>query len=148
MKRICFLLLSTLCLTTLRATSPAVEELALPDSITGAMIVVFQSDEINKLLFPSHDLNEEHATRGFRIQIFSENQGENSRNKAFKIEKNLLAKLPRMEVYVTYSAPFWKVRIGNYTAYEDADKMREMLIELFPDHKNETYVVPDKIILK
>jgi len=74
--------------------------------------------------------------KGFRIQIFSTN------SKKLADEIVLEAKtIYRYKVYMSFSAPNYTIRIGNYTKIEDA---RLDLDEVQEHYKNAT-VVPDFI---
>ncbi len=85
------------------------------------------------------------SSQGFRLQIFSSNRGPAARQKAFSIENYIKKEDPNVSVYVTYEAPFWKVRLGNCTDKDEANLFRKYIIDKFPDYAGETYIVPSKI---
>ena len=89
----------------------------------------------------------ETTMRGFRVQLFSSNNARTAREAAFKVEKTIREKLPHMAVYVTYTSPFWRVRVGNCPTHDDAQRLRQYLIEQLPQLSTETYIVPDQILL-
>ena len=89
--------------------------------------------------------NTEVSRRGFRVQLFSSNNVRTARNAAFQVEKTVREKLPHLAVYVTYTSPFWKVRVGNCATNDDAQRLRQYIIEQLPQFQAETYVVPDQI---
>lgn len=124
------------------------EELAKPDSVTGATVEVFQNAQLEYRILRQKVQSMTITQRGYRVQVFSSNNSQSAREQAFKVEKNLLEKLPNLEVYVTYSAPFWKVRIGNCVTHEEAQLLKESMIGEFPEYQTEMYIVPDRIILK
>ena len=55
--------------------------------------------------------------------------------------------MPNLPVYVTYTSPFWKVRVGNCVTHDEAQTLRQFLIENFPEFQTETYIVPDQIVV-
>ncbi len=120
-------------------------DLAIPDSLTGARVIVNQSPAIEYLTLNS-TFGDARSAKGFRIQIFSSNRGETARTNAFKIEKELLAKNPQLPVYVIYESPFWKVRIGNCITHPMAQELRLWVMEQYPKYQTETYIVPSQIL--
>lgn len=123
------------------------EKLAKPDSITGASVRVHQDERINLLFDSKNKLNSEHASTisGYRVQVFSSNAQKTAKNEAFRIEKELKEIFPEYPVYVNYTSPFWKVRVGDFKTLEDAKKARLEIIDNFPNLKSETYTVRDHI---
>lgn len=81
---------------------------------------------------------------GYRVQVFSSNQQQQAKAEALLMEKTLREAISE-EVYVSYSTPFWKVRIGNYRTHEEAMRAKEEIIRTLPQLQSSTYVVRDKI---
>lgn len=122
------------------------ESLATPDSLTEAVAVVYQDSLMQQAIERQHEGNNtEVSRRGFRVQLFSSNNVRTARNAAFQVEKTVREKLPHLAVYVTYTSPFWKVRVGNCATNDDAQRLRQYIIEQLPQFQAETYVVPDQI---
>lgn len=57
---------------------------------------------------------------GFRIQVFSGNNQATAKTEAFRKEAAIKANSPGLMTYVKYSAPFWRLRVGDFLTYEDA----------------------------
>lgn len=57
-----------------------------------------------------NDLQNKHTTAGFRIQLIQDSNRENAR----KEKAAFLNKFPDIEVYETYEAPFFKIRVGDF----------------------------------
>lgn len=130
------------------ATEPTLfEALAAPDSATQANVVVHQDSIMRAALEAQQVRGDETTMRGFRVQLFSSNNARTAREAAFKVEKTIREKLPHMAVYVTYTSPFWRVRVGNCPTHDDAQRLRQYLIEQLPQLSTETYIVPDQILL-
>lgn len=121
-------------------------ELATPDSITGAYVKITQNEQVTQMMEIQKPMSFSVTQKGYRVQVFSSNNSQNARDLAFKIEKNLLDKIPNLETYIIYAAPFWKVRVGNCSTHEQAQQLRESLIDTFPEYQTEMYIVPDQII--
>ncbi|MGM9806026.1 MAG: hypothetical protein ACI3Z7_06290 [Candidatus Aphodosoma sp.] len=120
--------------------------LAIPDSRTGAVVSVTHTPAIEQMIRKVEN-DRLREVKGFRIQIFSGNRGTASRNRAFEIKDILLAKEPTLDVYVTYTSPFWKVRVGNCASHDKAQELRAWMIEQFPDYATETYIVPSTVLV-
>ena len=149
MKKIVLMIVALGCATAVAtASEPTLfEALAAPDSATQANVVVHQDSIMRAALEAQQVRGNETTMRGFRVQLFSSNNARTAREAAFKVEKTIREKLPHMAVYVTYTSPFWRVRVGNCATHEDAQRLRQYLIEQLPQLSTETYIVPDQILL-
>jgi hypothetical protein len=127
-------------------TSEYIRLLSEPDSLTGAVFNIVQKPEIYMVL-EKEILSEAQEVKGFRIQIFSSNRGAEARTRAFDIKDILISKYPHLaeEIYITYTSPFWKVRIGNCDTRIKAQELRQWIIAEFPEFATETYIVPSLI---
>ncbi|MBQ8722533.1 MAG: SPOR domain-containing protein [Paludibacteraceae bacterium] len=120
--------------------------LMTPDSLTGAVINIYQDSAIY-FAIDKKELTEAVEAKGFRIQIYSSNRGAVARERAFEIKDILITKHPQLadEIYITYTSPFWKVRIGNCENNAKAQELRQWIIAEFPEFTTETYIVPSMI---
>lgn len=87
---------------------------------------------------------QEKEVDGYRVQVYSSNSQQKAKSEAIALEEQL-NKLLDEPVYVQYMPPFWKVRIGDFTSYEQAQEFKEQVIALAPELQGDTYVVRDKI---
>lgn len=85
------------------------------------------------------------VVHGYRVQVFSSNAQRTAREEAFSMEQMLMEAFPGMKIYVSYSSPFWKVRIGDFHTQPEARKFSEELLSKFPALRKETYTVRDRI---
>ena len=147
MKRMLFLSVGLMAVMLAKADGQTLfESLATPDSLTEAVALVYQDSLMQQAIERQHEGNNtEVSRRGFRVQLFSSNNVRTARNAAFQVEKTVREKLPHLAVYVTYTSPFWKVRVGNCATNDDAQRLRQYIIEQLPQFQAETYVVPDQI---
>lgn len=88
-------------------------------------LVINQDPRLEKLLInddktPTKGDSTSMEMPGFRVQIYSNNNPRKAKTEAFDIEKTFKSEYPDVNVYVTYSAPFWKVRVGDFTNYFEA----------------------------
>ena len=52
---------------------------------------------------------------------------------------------PELETYVTFTSPFWRLRVGDFRSYEEAGNALIQLKKEFPQMAREMRVVRDKI---
>ena len=83
---------------------------------------------------------------GFRVQLYSSNNAYKAKKDAMGLEKELNNLYPDQRIYVSYAAPFWKVRIGDFTSYFDALTFSQRLKAAFPQYSNEIYIIKEDIV--
>lgn len=83
--------------------------------------------------------------QGYRTQVFSGNNQRKSKDEAFRKEKEIKQLFPDVPTYVTYTAPFWKLRVGDFRSHEEAYHMMRLLIDAFPSYGKEMYIVKEEI---
>lgn len=109
------------------------------------LVVVHQAPMIEALLkekiYGQCELEE---IDGFRVQIFSSNRQQTAKEEALTLEKKMTESVS-VAVYVAYLAPFWKVRLGNFRTYEEANTFKTQLITQHPELQGDTYIVRDKV---
>lgn len=133
---------------TLPGSADIFKSLAKRDSLSGARVTVIQDSAIENSM-----ADRNRSTRavksgtgaGFRIQVFSSNVQRTAKSEAFNIEKEIRTAFPELGVYVSYTSPFWKVRVGDFKTSEEAQAFRPELIAAFPNLRNAIYTVKDKI---
>ena len=81
------------------------------------------------------------TSSGFRVQLYSSNRNQIAKKGAFKAESEFTEKFPEIKAYVTYSAPFWKVRVGDFSSYYEALAFSNSLKDAFPERATEIFVV-------
>lgn len=128
------------------STQDYFDMLTSPDSVTGAVMNIYQDSAIF-VSIAKKDTEEAEEAKGFRIQIYSSNRGAIARERAFEIKDILVSKHPKLadEIYISYTSPFWKVRIGNCVTNAQAQELRQWIIAEFPEFTTETYIVPSMI---
>ena len=56
----------------------------------------------------------------------------NNCNQAFKLKYDLLTNFPDQKAYVSYQAPYFKVKFGNFLRRDEAEKIRKQLTKSYP----------------
>ena len=131
MNKITYSLITTLLLmivsvTTLLAQEGSIiRELEQPRN--GGEVKVFQSPELTAMLLRDTTAIEEQMVSGYRIQVYSDNMQRRAKEMAQERAKMIQASDSTLATYVTFNSPFWRVRVGNYSSYEEAAiKLREL----------------------
>jgi hypothetical protein len=78
--------------------------------------------------------------QGYRIQIFSGN----SRSDFENAKSYMLRNFPNLEIYETYSQPTYRIRVGDFIHYQDAEKYSANLRQRF----GTTRIISEKINIK
>ena len=60
-------------------------------------------------------------------------------------EKEIKELFPDVPTYVTYNAPFWRLRIGDFRSHEEAYHMQRLLMDAFPAYRKEMYIVREEV---
>ena len=125
-----------------------VDELTRQD-FSGGTITINSPSSINDLLgTPASEINILGETYlkipGYKIQIFSGNQRQ-SKDEAYSRAREIKDVFPEMSTSVTYRAPVWRLRIGDFQTNEEANIFLQDLKKKFPSLGREANVVPDEI---
>lgn len=80
-----------------------------------------------------------HSGRGFRVQIYSGSD----RAKAIAAKSNFMRVFPNIRTYLSYSAPQFKVKVGDYKSRKEAADMARVLRTFFKP----VMIVPDVIVV-
>ena len=111
-------------------------------------IVVHKDSRIETLLKKQGDINKvagfktsNGQYKGFRIMVLNSTD----RELAYKTKGQLLSRFPDHAVYMSYQAPFFKLKIGDFIKKEDAESLRKQLSNMMPKG---VFVVPELIKVK
>lgn len=78
--------------------------------------------------------------QGFRIQVFAGNSRADFEN----AKSYMLRNFPQLEIYESYSQPTYRIRVGDFLYYQDAEKYNSSLRQRF----GTTRIVSEKINIK
>lgn len=82
---------------------------------------------------------------GYRIQAYSDNNFRTAKNSAKSRARTIAMKYPQYRSYLTYKAPFWRLKIGDFKTHGEAVKVLGQMRKSFPAFSGELSVVRDKI---
>lgn len=109
-------------------------------------IIVNQDDRVDDLLNTYNSRVETtgpYSGSGYRVQVFSSNNYKTAKSDAARVERQIRNSFPAHQVYVVYASPFWKVRVGNFKTHEDAQKLRDDILKMYPALRKDCYIVRD-----
>jgi hypothetical protein len=112
-------------------------------------VTIHHSDSMEQLLYQNKKAttaNTEEAlvATGYRVQIYSSNASRKAKETAFEWKKNIEEAFTNHKAYVVYQAPFWKVRVGDFTHYAEAVLFSKELAQKYPKEAGEIIVVKEK----
>ena len=119
-------------------------------------VTVHQSESVEKLLI-SRSLGVERKVEtvknGYRIQVYSSNDQKNAGRESADIAEKVRNLNLGIDIYRTYNAPFWRVRLGNYRTQADANEVLEELTDVIKKQlpelleKGSIYIVHDEEVV-
>ncbi len=83
------------------------------------------------------------AAKGYRLLVVSSND----RGYAMKIRAILLQRFPEQKVYMTFQAPFIKLKFGDFADKEDAERYKKMITS-YKIVTTNVYLVPEIVEVK
>ena len=106
-------------------------------------IRIIQDEKVDLLVSKHVRINQNrNGISGFRIQIFFDS-GTNSKTNAQGIYEGFRAKYPDVAAYLTFKAPNYKVRVGDFRTKLDAQRF---LNEINTEYPN-AWIIPEQINL-
>ena len=81
--------------------------------------------------------------KGYRLLVLKSND----RDYSMKVRSLLLQNYPDQKVYMTFQAPFIKLKFGNFVEKADAEKYRDILMKA-KFITNNIYIVPEVVEVK
>ncbi|WP_439184937.1 SPOR domain-containing protein [Carboxylicivirga taeanensis] len=113
---------------------------SLQERVAGeGVITIYDEDGIEELVNIQVEVNQRmDGVDGYRIQLFS-GSGPTGKRNALQVKSKFLNKFPECDVDVSFTSPFWRVRVGNYRHKHEALPLLNDLRDLFPN----CYIVKD-----
>ena len=157
LKRIAALLAAILTAISLMAQTPAEEPMIVTHiTATGGNIVEMPPQLRQLLQFnPDQDIESDEeldagAARmggrvGYRVQVFSDNNQRTAKNEARSKSRTIGGRFPQYKTYVSYTSPYWRLRVGDFRTKQEATAAAEELRSAFPAYSKEIRVVRDRV---
>lgn len=109
-------------------------------------VVILHQDSIMETLLVKKEVADKNVAItavGYRVQVYSNNNARKAKADAFELEEKLVELFPEVKCYVTYSAPFWKVRLGDFSNYAEAVIFSKKVKSTLPKLANEIIVIKE-----
>ncbi len=110
------------------------------------MVIVNKDPRLDVLAAKQAEINKRAArltssgrVKGYRIQVINTS----NRDEANQVKAEMLRRFPEEKSYMLYQAPNFRVRLGNFLKQKDADMLKKLISNLYPQRF--IYVVPDVI---
>jgi hypothetical protein len=98
----------------------------------GGSLKVHQSEEIAELVEKHKKINaEKKQMNGYRVQIYSVS-GVKSREKAQEVLDKFTEQYPDGIAYIVYSAPYYRVRLGDFRTQIEALYYLQSIVDVYP----------------
>ena len=135
--------------TAVQSRLPVFDELA-PE------VEVHQSESVNQLLLSrctGVERKYETVKNGYRIQVYSNNDPKTAAKESSDVAEKVRNLNLGIDIYRTYNAPFWRVRLGNFRTQEDAnevlDELKDVIQKQLPEllETGSIYIVHDEEVV-
>ena len=117
------------------------------DSNNTSSIIIHKDPRVDLLVKKQAQINEV-ATRdarrnvaGYRLQVINTSD----RNAAISAKTKIYQLYPELKAYLLYQAPYFRLRVGNFTDKDEAEDYRKSLSREFP---NNVFLVRDTVEVK
>ncbi len=84
---------------------------------------------------------------GYRVQVFSDNNQRTAKNEARSKSHIIGGRFPQYKTYVSYTSPYWRLRVGDFRTKQEATAAAEELRNAFPAYSKEIRIVRDRVNL-
>ncbi len=81
---------------------------------------------------------------GYRVQVLF-TSAKNGRALAQQRAKKIALKYPQYRAYMSYVAPRWRLRFGDFKTYNEAKSLARLIKRSFPEMRADVVIVTDKV---
>lgn len=106
-----------------------------------ASVTVSPSDESE----PSSEVVAPKVRAGYRVQVFDDNNVRSAQRDAQSWKKQIESHFPEYPVYVTFSSPYWRVKVGDFKTRGEAEAAMGEIKHAFPAMAKSLRIVRDRI---
>lgn len=85
------------------------------------------------------------AVQGYRVQVFSDNNARTAKSNAQAMQKRVAGRFPQYRSSIRYTAPYWRVRVGDFKNAEEANNAAAAIRRAFPSQGAEIRVVRERV---
>lgn len=85
------------------------------------------------------------AVQGYRVQVFSDNNANTAKANAQAMQKRVAGRFPQYRSSIRYTAPYWRVRVGDFKTAAEANSAAAAIRRAFPAQGAEIRVVRERV---
>ena len=113
------------------------------------VVTIHQDARLEALLQPQNgqtagQTQEVLTANGYRVQLYSSNAARKAKETALEWKATFEKDFPQHHAYLQYQAPFWKLRVGDFTHYASAVLFSEQLKKAYPKEADEIIIIKEK----
>jgi hypothetical protein len=82
---------------------------------------------------------------GYRIQAYTDNNPRTAKAAAQRRARDIAMKFPQYRSYISYKAPAWRLRIGDFKTRREAQAALQRIKSVYPKFAREMVIVRDRI---
>ena len=82
---------------------------------------------------------------GYRVQVFDDNNVRSAQHDAQRRKQQIANRFPDFPVYVTFSSPYWRVKVGDFRTRGEAEAAMAEIRHAFPEMAKSLRIVRDRI---
>lgn len=82
---------------------------------------------------------------GYRVQIYTDQNVRTGKSEARNRERIVGRSFPQYSTYVSYSSPYWRLRVGDFRTQQEAQKAAAEIKRAFPRFSRDVRIVRDRI---
>lgn len=82
---------------------------------------------------------------GYRVQIYTDQNVRTGKSEARNRERLVGRSFPQYATYVSYSSPYWRLRVGDFRTQQEASKAAAEIKRAFPRFSRDVRIVRDRI---
>ncbi|MDE6368961.1 MAG: SPOR domain-containing protein [Muribaculaceae bacterium] len=94
---------------------------------------------------PSSETVAPKVRAGYRVQVFDDNNVRSAQRDAQSCKKQIEGHFPEYPVYVTFSSPYWRVKVGDFKTRGEAEAAMGEIKHAFPAMAKSLRIVRDRI---
>jgi hypothetical protein len=92
-------------------------------------VVIIKDKKIDDLIKNKSNVRRV-STAGYRVQLFFSTD----KDKVNEIRMKFIKKYPKMETYITFDAPNYILRVGDFTEKNDAERFKKEIFREYPEN--------------
>ena len=121
----------------------------LERSLSGGTVQITQPEELSRRVARVASDLEENSVKVsvYRIQLFSSNNT-NAKAQAEALSEEFADVFPTLPAMVSYVSPFWRLRIGEFRTYEEANAMLPIIQSKFPDMERGMLIIRERVSIQ